>query len=152
MTVVRPPSIPFGWKVIPQTADAASVTLRVNLECLCIHFAVNGYGSRGEKIIILASIASVLLPFLFFTPIRIYHIAVSIMRTQKRFLEVFLCPQGHLLPIMLSFIKIVSRPATLQNTSHLIHTHYWGQNSRKDPCFSLAAYQEVTKIKIWEIG
>lgn len=43
MTVVRPPSIPFGWKVIPQTADAASVTLRVNLERLNIRFALDGF-------------------------------------------------------------------------------------------------------------
>lgn len=42
VTVVRPPSILFGWKVIPQTADAASVTLRVNLERLSIHFALDG--------------------------------------------------------------------------------------------------------------
>lgn len=39
MTVVRHTSIPFGWKVIPQTAEAASDTLRVNLERLNIHFA-----------------------------------------------------------------------------------------------------------------
>lgn len=43
VTVVRPLSIPFGWKVIPQTAGAASVTLRVNLECLNIHFALDGF-------------------------------------------------------------------------------------------------------------
>lgn len=36
------PSIPFGWKVIPQTADAASVNLRVNLERLSIHFGLDG--------------------------------------------------------------------------------------------------------------
>ena len=43
MTVVGPSSIPFGWKVIPQTAEAASVTLRVNLERLNIHFAPDGF-------------------------------------------------------------------------------------------------------------
>lgn len=48
MTVVRPPSIPFGWKVIPQTADAASVTLRVNLERLNIHFAQDGFVMNVE--------------------------------------------------------------------------------------------------------
>lgn len=41
MAVVKLPSIPFGWKVIPLTADAASVTLRVNLECLNIHFTLD---------------------------------------------------------------------------------------------------------------
>lgn len=48
VTVVRPPSIPFGWKVIPQTADAASVTLRVNLERLNIHFALDGFVMNVE--------------------------------------------------------------------------------------------------------
>lgn len=48
VTVVRPPSIPFGWKVIPQTADAASVTLRVNLERLSIHFALDGLVMNTE--------------------------------------------------------------------------------------------------------
>lgn len=41
MAVVKLPSIPFGWKVIPLTADAAPVTLRVNLECLNIHLTLN---------------------------------------------------------------------------------------------------------------
>lgn len=41
VAVVKLPSIPFGWKVIPLTADAASVTLWVNLECLNIHFTLN---------------------------------------------------------------------------------------------------------------
>lgn len=48
MTVVRPPAIPFGWKVIPQTAEAASVTLRVNLERLNIHFALDGFVMNVE--------------------------------------------------------------------------------------------------------
>lgn len=41
VAVVKAPSIPFGWKVIPRTADAASVTLRVNLERLNIHITLN---------------------------------------------------------------------------------------------------------------
>lgn len=48
MTVVRPPSIPFGWKVIPQTADTACVTLRVNLEHLNIHFAPDRFVMNVE--------------------------------------------------------------------------------------------------------
>lgn len=48
MTVVRALSIPFGWKVIPQTAEAASVTLRVNLERLNIHFALAGFVMNVE--------------------------------------------------------------------------------------------------------
>ena len=48
VTVVRPPSIPFGWKVIPRTAEAASVTLRVNLERLNIHFALDGFVMNVE--------------------------------------------------------------------------------------------------------
>lgn len=48
MTVVRHPSIPFGWKVIPQTAEAASVTLGVNLERLNIHFARDGFVMNVE--------------------------------------------------------------------------------------------------------
>lgn len=42
------PSIPFGWKVIPQTAEATSVTLRVNLERLNICFALNGFVMNVE--------------------------------------------------------------------------------------------------------
>lgn len=70
VTVVRPPSIPFGWKVIPQTAEAASVTLRVNLERLNIHFALDGFvmnvelGVNGN----LSICASLALPSLSLTP------------------------------------------------------------------------------------
>lgn len=48
VTVVRPPSTPFGWKVIPLAADAASVPLRANLECLNIQVALNGFVSNME--------------------------------------------------------------------------------------------------------
>lgn len=48
VTVVGTPSIPFGWKVIPRTADTASVTLRVNLECLSIDSALDGFVMNPE--------------------------------------------------------------------------------------------------------
>lgn len=48
MTVVRPSSIPFGWKVIPETAETASVTLRVNLKRLNIHFTSGAFVMNVE--------------------------------------------------------------------------------------------------------
>lgn len=49
VTVVGPPSIPFGWKVIPATADAASVSLMVNLECLSVDSALDGFVVDPER-------------------------------------------------------------------------------------------------------
>lgn len=43
-----PPAIPFGWKVIPGTADAASVTLRVNLERLSVYSALDAFVMNPE--------------------------------------------------------------------------------------------------------
>lgn len=48
VAVVKLPSIPFGRKVIPLAADAAPVTLRVNLECLNIHFTLNRFVANME--------------------------------------------------------------------------------------------------------
>lgn len=71
MTVVLPPSVPFGWKVIPRTAEAASVTVRVNLERLNIHFAPETFVMNVEGVNVnLCICASLTVPFICHTHAR----------------------------------------------------------------------------------